>query len=110
VSAVSAAAYRALLAEPALRRLAIADAFALLGAQTSGARTSGARTSPGRLPRLLACYAGGLAALTAARLYPPLFAAAAPLAGLSWGRCWPPCSAGWRSRRSAVAAPKRRPG
>jgi hypothetical protein len=46
------------------------------GAQTSGARTSGARTSPGRLPRLLACYAGGLAVLTAAGLYPPLLAVA----------------------------------
>jgi Major Facilitator Superfamily len=57
----------------------------LLGAQTSGAQTSGARTSPGRLPRLLACYAGGLAVLTAAGLYPPLLAVAAPLAGLFLG-------------------------
>ena len=57
----------------------------LLGAQTSGAQTSGARTSPGRLPRLLACYAGGLAVLTAAALYPPLLAVAAPLAGLFLG-------------------------
>ena len=55
------------------------------GAQASGARTSGARTSPGRLPRLLACYAGGLAVLTAAGLYPPLLAVAAPLAGLFLG-------------------------
>src|SRR5690348_14734394 len=55
------------------------------GAQTSGARTPGARTSPGRLPRLLACYAGGLAVLTAAGLYPPLLAVAAPLAGLFLG-------------------------
>jgi MFS family permease len=57
----------------------------LLGAQTSGAQTSGARTSPGRLPRLLACYAGGLAVLTAAGLCPPLMAVAAPLAGLFLG-------------------------
>ena len=57
----------------------------LLGAQTSGAQTSGARTSPDRLPRLLACYAGGLAALTAAGLCPPLLAVAAPLAGLFLG-------------------------
>jgi MFS family permease len=55
------------------------------GAQASGAQASGARTSPGRLPRLLACYAGGLAVLTAAGLYPPLLAVAAPLAGLFLG-------------------------
>jgi len=55
------------------------------GAQTSGAQTSGARTSPGRLPHLLACYAGGLAVLTAAGLCPPLLAVAAPLAGLFLG-------------------------
>jgi MFS family permease len=55
------------------------------GAQTSGAQTSGARTSPGRLPRLLACYAGGLAVLTAAGFCPPLLAVAAPLAGLFLG-------------------------
>jgi hypothetical protein len=55
------------------------------GAQASGAQASGARTSPGRLPRLLACYAGGLAVLTAAGLYPPLLAMAAPLAGLFLG-------------------------
>ena len=55
------------------------------GTQTSGTRTSGARTSPGRLPRLLACYAGGLAVLTAAGPYPPLLAVAAPLAGLFLG-------------------------
>jgi MFS family permease len=55
------------------------------GARTFGARTSGARTSPGRLPRLLACYAGGLAVLAAAGLYPPLLAVAAPLAGLFLG-------------------------
>ncbi|HEY1004837.1 MAG TPA: MFS transporter [Streptosporangiaceae bacterium] len=57
----------------------------LLGAQTSGAQTPGARTSPGRLPRLLACYAGGLAVLTSAGFYPPLLAVAAPLAGLFLG-------------------------
>jgi len=57
----------------------------LLGAQTPGAQTSGARTSPGRLPGLLACYAGSLAALTAAGLCPPLLAVAAPLAGLFLG-------------------------
>jgi len=55
------------------------------GAQTSGAQTSGARTSPDRLPGLLACYAGSLAALTAAGLCPPLLAVAAPLAGLFLG-------------------------
>jgi MFS family permease len=55
------------------------------GAQASGAQASGARTSPGRLPRLLACYAGGLALLTAAGLDPPLLVVAAPLAGLFLG-------------------------
>jgi hypothetical protein len=55
------------------------------GAHTSGAHTSGARTSAGRLPRLLACYAGGLALLTAAGLNAPLLAVAAPLAGLFLG-------------------------
>jgi hypothetical protein len=57
----------------------------LLGAQTSGAQTSGARTAPGRLRQLLACYAGGLAVLTAAGLYPPLLVVADPLAGLFLG-------------------------
>ena len=50
-----------------------------------GSLLLGARASPGRLPRLLACYAGGLAVLTAAGLYPPLLAVAAPLAGLFLG-------------------------
>ena len=57
-------------------------------AHTSGAHTSGARTSPSHLPhlpRLLACYAGGLAVLTAAGLDAPLLAVAAPLAGLFLG-------------------------
>ena len=44
-----------------------------------GSLLLGARTSAGRLPRLLACYAGGLGLLTAAGL------AAAPLAGLFLG-------------------------
>lgn len=39
----------------------------------------------GLLPRLLACYALGLAALTAATLDAPLLAVAAPLAGLCLG-------------------------
>ncbi len=45
------------------------------------AADSGAR----RLPRLLAGYTAGLAGLTAAGLYPPLLALAAPLAGLCLG-------------------------
>jgi MFS family permease len=65
--------------------LAGVSAGSILGSLLLGARTSGARTSPGRLPRLLACYAGGLAVLTAAGLYPPLLAVAAPLAGLFLG-------------------------
>jgi hypothetical protein len=77
--------------------LAGVSAGSILGSLLLGAQTSGARTSPGRLGRLLACYAGGLAVLTAAGLYPPLLAVAAPLAGL-------------RPRRPAVAVRKRRPG
>ena len=65
--------------------LAGVSAGSILGSLLLGAQTSGARTSPGRLPRLLACYAGGLAVLTAAGLYPPLLAVAAPLAGLFLG-------------------------
>ncbi|MGH3294758.1 MAG: MFS transporter [Trebonia sp.] len=54
----------------------------LLGAKVSAAETAeGAR----RLPRLLARYALGLATLTAAALYAPLVAVAAPLAGLCLG-------------------------
>ena len=65
--------------------LAGVSAGSILGSLLLGAQTSGARTSPGRLPRLLACYAGSLAALTAAGLCPPLLAVAAPLAGLFLG-------------------------
>ena len=65
--------------------LAGVSAGSILGSLLLGAQTSGARTSPGRLPRLLACYAGGLAVLTAAGLCPPLLAVAAPLAGLFLG-------------------------
>jgi MFS family permease len=65
--------------------LAEVSAGRILGSLLLGARTSGARTSPGRLPRLLACYAGGLAVLTAAGPYPPLLAVAVPLAGLFLG-------------------------
>ena len=50
-----------------------------------GSLLHGARTSAGRLPRLLACYAGGLALLTAAGLDAPLLAVAAPLAGFFLG-------------------------
>jgi MFS family permease len=53
----------------------------LLGARTSAETAEGTR----RLPRLLARYALGLAALAAAALYAPLVAVAAPLAGLSLG-------------------------
>jgi len=65
--------------------LAEVSAGSILGSLLLGARTSGARTSAGRLPRLLACYAGGLALLTAAGLDAPLLAVAAPLAGLFLG-------------------------
>ena len=65
--------------------LAEVSAGSILGSLLLGAHTSGARTSAGRLPRLLACYAGGLALLTAAGLDAPLLAVAAPLAGLCLG-------------------------
>ena len=48
-----------------------------------GSLVLGARVR--RLPRLLAGYACGLAVLTAAGLYAPLLAVAAPLAGLCLG-------------------------
>jgi MFS family permease len=53
----------------------------------AGSLLFGARGSAGerRLPRLLVCYALGLAALAAAALHPPLVAVAAPLAGLCLG-------------------------
>jgi hypothetical protein len=82
VSAVSFVAYRGLLAEPRLRRLAIADACARLPQGMGlGSLLLGVLPSAGRLPRLLAGYAGGLALLTAAGLDAPLLAVAAPLAG-----------------------------
>ncbi len=58
----------------------------ILGSLLLGARGTAAGSRPDRrLPRLLAGYAGGLAVLTAAALYPPLLAVAAPLAGLCLG-------------------------
>jgi hypothetical protein len=60
----------------------------ILGSLLLGARGTADHSAAGarrRLPRLLAGYAGGLALLTAAGLYPPLLAVAAPLAGLCLG-------------------------
>jgi MFS family permease len=60
----------------------------ILGSLLLGARGSAdpsAEHQYRRLPRLLAGYTGGLALLTAAGLYPPLLAVAAPLAGLCLG-------------------------
>jgi MFS family permease len=59
----------------------------LLGARASADPSADPGASQGRrrLPRLLAGYAGGLALLTAAGLYAPLLAVAAPLAGLCLG-------------------------
>ena len=67
--------------------LAGVSAGSIVGSLLLGARGSGALAGETgrRLPRLLACYALGLAALTAASLYPPLIAVAAPLAGLFLG-------------------------
>ena len=58
----------------------------ILGSLLLGARGSAAGSHQyRRLPRLLAGYACGLAVLTAAGLYAPLLAVAAPLAGLCLG-------------------------
>jgi predicted MFS family arabinose efflux permease len=67
--------------------LAEVSVGSIVGSLLLGARASAAETAEGarRLPRLLARYALGLAALTAASLYPPLVAVAAPLAGLCLG-------------------------
>lgn len=62
--------------------LAGVSAGSIIGSLLLGARAGG--TEP-RLPRLLSCYALGLAALTAASLYAPLVALVAPLAGLCLG-------------------------
>jgi MFS family permease len=67
--------------------LAGVSAGSIVGSLLLGARGSGALAGETgrRLPRLLACYALGLAALTAASLHAPLIAVAAPLAGLFLG-------------------------
>jgi MFS family permease len=73
--------------------LAGVSAGSIVGSLLLGARGSDAPGDPGaeggqasrRLPRLLAGYALGLAALTAASLYAPLLAVAAPVAGLCLG-------------------------
>ena len=67
--------------------LAGVSAGSIVGSLLLGARGTGALAGETgrRLPRLLACYALGLAALTAASLYAPLIAVAAPLAGLCLG-------------------------
>jgi MFS family permease len=58
----------------------------ILGSLLFGARAAASGAHPyRRLPRLLAGYACGLAVLTAAGLYAPLLAVAAPLAGLCLG-------------------------
>ena len=59
----------------------------ILGSLLVGARVPAAGLEPRdrRLARLLAGYAGGLALLTAAGLYAPLLAVAAPLAGFCLG-------------------------
>ena len=57
----------------------------ILGSLLLGARRSAAGIHVRLLPRLLAGYTLGLAILTAAGLYAPLLAVAAPLAGLCLG-------------------------
>jgi MFS family permease len=67
--------------------LAEVSAGSIIGSLLLGARTPAAESAEGsrRLSRLLARYALGLATLTAAGLYAPLVAVAAPLAGLCLG-------------------------
>jgi hypothetical protein len=67
--------------------LAEVSVGSIIGSLLLGARASAAESAEGsrRLPRLLARYALGLATLTAAGLYAPLVAVAAPLAGLCLG-------------------------
>jgi MFS family permease len=67
--------------------LAEVSVGSIIGSLLLGARTSATESAEGsrRLPRLLARYALGLATLTAAGLYAPLVAVAAPLAGLCLG-------------------------
>jgi MFS family permease len=64
--------------------LAGVSAGSIVGSLLIGTRGPAPETGR-RLPRLLACYALGLAALAAASLYAPLLAVAAPLAGLCLG-------------------------
>jgi MFS family permease len=69
--------------------LAEVSVGSIAGSLLLGARAAAHGASPAaaarRLPRLLACYALGLAVLAAAALQPPLIAVAAPLAGLCLG-------------------------
>jgi MFS family permease len=67
--------------------LAEVSVGSIAGSLLLGARAATAETAEGarRLPRLLARYALGLAVLTAASLYAPLVAVAAPIAGLCLG-------------------------
>jgi MFS family permease len=74
--------YHALWASGPL--LAGISAGSIAGSLLLGTRRPATETNR-RLPRLLACYALALAALTAAGLYPPLLAVAVPLAGLCLG-------------------------
>jgi MFS family permease len=74
--------YHALWASGPL--LAGVSAGSIVGSLLIGTRGP-APESGRRLPRLLGCYALGLAALAAASLYAPLLAVAAPLAGLCLG-------------------------
>ncbi|HYZ55970.1 MAG TPA: MFS transporter [Streptosporangiaceae bacterium] len=64
--------------------LAGVSAGSITGSLLLGARARGGN-GRSRLSRLLACYTLGLAGLTAAGLYAPLLAVAAPLAGLFLG-------------------------
>jgi hypothetical protein len=66
--------------------LAAVSLGSIVGSLVLGAQPlTSSRGHRGRLVRLLTGYACGLAVLTAAGLYPPLLAVAAPLAGLCLG-------------------------
>jgi MFS family permease len=83
--------------------LAAVSAGSITGSLLLGARPAraGARAPEPRLGRLLAGYALGLAGLTAAGLYAPLLAIAAPVAGL----CLGPALATLFSAAGAAAPP-----
>ena len=90
--------------------LAEVSVGSILGSLLLGAKGSAAGSRPDRLRPAASRLRGGLAVLTAAGLYAPLLAVAAPLPACASARRWPPCSGPRPARRRAAAAPRPRPG